>query len=254
MAIDGSRPEPHAATDGSTPRAMLFAAGLGTRLKPLTDLTPKPLVKLRGKPLIEYSLERLCRAGCERIVVNTHHHAAQLEAYLHAHPAADRIVISREPVLLETGGGIVAALAELGEQPFLSVNSDAFCLDGERPALSRLAEAFDPERMDALLLLVPLSASVGYSGNGDFALTPEQTLRRVARPDYVFSGYQVLHPRLFRERAATPFSLREIYRAAERGDGTLTRMHGLVHDAAWLHVGTVAELRAAERFLEQSPA
>jgi MurNAc alpha-1-phosphate uridylyltransferase len=228
---------------------MLFAAGLGTRLRPLTEQTPKPLVMLRGKALIDYSLERLCAAGCERIVVNTHHHADQLEAHLRAHPAFARLAISHEPELLETGGGIVKALPLLGSAPFLSINSDAFCLDGRAPALARLTQAFDDTRMDALLLLVPLAASVGYSGRGDFALGKDQTLARSPTPDYVFSGYQVLHPRLFAGQSAVPFSLREIYRAAERPDGTLARMYGIVHDAAWLHVGTPDELRAAESYL-----
>jgi MurNAc alpha-1-phosphate uridylyltransferase len=228
---------------------MLFAAGLGTRLRPLTEHTPKPLVTLRGKALIDYSLERLVAAGCERIVVNTHHHAQQLAAHLRVHAAADLITISHEPLLLETGGGIVQALPLLAPEPFLSMNSDAFCIDGAEPALARLASAFDETRMDALLLLVPLAASVGYGGGGDFELNPDQTLRRCATPRYVFSGYQLLHPRLFQGRSATPFSLREIYRAAERADGTLLRMHGLLHDAAWVHVGTPEELAAAEHYL-----
>lgn len=230
-------------------RAMLFAAGLGTRLRPLTDQTPKPLVQLHGRALIDYSLDRLLAAGMERIVVNTHHHAQMLEAHLRSHPAADRMVVSHEPVLLETGGGIVQALPLLGDEPFLSVNSDAFCLDGAQPSLARLAHAFDDKRMDALLLLVPLAASVGYSGAGDFTLNADQSLQRAAAPNYVFSGCQVLHPRLFAGRSATPFSLREIYRASELPDRSLARMHGLVHDGAWVHVGTPDELRAAERYL-----
>jgi MurNAc alpha-1-phosphate uridylyltransferase len=182
-------------------------------------------------------------------VVNTHHHAPKLEAYLRVHPAHDAITLSHEPRLLETGGGIVQALPWLGPGPFLSMNSDAFCIDGARPALARLAQAFDETHMDALLLLVPLAASIGYSGGADFELTARETLQRSATPRYVFSGYQVLHPRLFAGRSATPFSLREIYRAAERPDGSLARMHGLVHDAAWIHVGTPEELLAAERYL-----
>jgi MurNAc alpha-1-phosphate uridylyltransferase len=136
----------------------------------------------------------------------------------------------------------------------LSVNSDAFCLDGEEPAMARLARAFDGAHMDALLLLVPLAASVGYGGAADFALNADQTLRRAATAEYVFSGCQVLHPRLFASRSATPFSLREIYRAAERPDGSLARMHGLVHDAAWVHVGTPNELSAAEHYLRAALA
>jgi MurNAc alpha-1-phosphate uridylyltransferase len=233
---------------------MLFAAGLGTRLRPLTEHTPKPLIRVGDRALIEHSLARLEAHGIERIVVNTHHHAAQLAAYLAARESPSEIVISHEPILLETGGGIVQALPWLGDAPFFSANSDAFWIDGATPALARLAQAFDPKRMDALLLLVDPARAVGYSGGGDFELTAENQLSRAGRR-LIFSGLQILHPRLFaahRTEAASgarPFSLREIYAAAEQTDGRLSRMFGLLHDADWVHVGAAHELAAAEAYM-----
>ena len=236
---------------------MLFAAGLGTRLRPLTEHTPKPLIRVGRSALIEQTLARLEAHGIERIVVNTHHHAAQLAAYLAARESPSEIVISHEPTLLETGGGIVQALPWLGEAPFFSANSDAFWIDGATPALARLAEAFDPERMDALLLLVDPARAVGYSGGGDFELTAENQLSRAGRR-LIFSGLQIFHPRLFAahqaQAGARPFSLREIYAAAEQADGRLSRMFGLLHDADWVHVGAPHELAAAEAYMARTGA
>jgi MurNAc alpha-1-phosphate uridylyltransferase len=230
--------------------AMLFAAGLGTRMLPLTRSTPKPLVKVAGKALLDHALECFAAAGVARVVVNTHHLADQLEAHVAAHPGSGpELCISHEDVLLETGGGIVKALPLLGGAPFVSANADAIWLDRGTPALARLAAAFDAEKMDALLLLHPLERAVGYSGPGNFALGDDGQLQRALYAPHVFTGVQVLHPRLFAGRKAEPWSLRELYNAAERADGRLARMYGLVHDGDWLHVGTPGELAEAESFL-----
>src|SRR6266702_2362296 len=147
--------------------AMVLAAGLGTRMRPLTDTMPKPLVKVAGKPLIDHVMDRLVEAGVERAVVNVHHFAEQMRQYL-AHRKRPRIVISDERgLLLGTGGGVKKALPELGEAPFLHVNSDTIWIDGVKPNLKRLADAFDPATMDALLLLAPTAGSLGYAGRGD---------------------------------------------------------------------------------------
>jgi MurNAc alpha-1-phosphate uridylyltransferase len=184
-----------------------------------------------------------------RVVVNTHHLADQLEAHVTAEARSYELCISHESVLLETGGGIARALPLLGREPFVSANADAIWMDGEKPALARLAEAFDAERMDALLLLQPLERAVGYSGPGNFALTDDGQLQRTMYAPHVFTGVQVLHPRLFAGRKAEPWSLRELYNAAERADGKLARMYGLVHDGDWIHVGSPEELAEAEAFL-----
>lgn len=228
---------------------MLFAAGLGTRMRPLTEHTPKALIELAGKPLLGYALERFEAADVKRIVVNTHHLAPQIAAYLAARNTRAELVRSHEPVLLETGGGVVQALPWLGQEPFFTANMDTLWFDGSVPALARLCATYDPERMDALLLLQPRAHTHGYSGPGDFGLTATGELTRGSERPYVATGLQVLHPRTLVGRAPTPFSMREIWLGAAQPDGRLARIHGLVHDGDWLHVGTPSELAAAEQFL-----
>ena len=187
-------------------------------------------------------------------MVNTHYLAPQIDAHLgrvraESAAAAEALRVCHEPVLLETGGGIVNALPLLGEAPFFSANSDAFWVDGATPALARMSAALDPERMDALLMLVPQAQAVGYAGRGDFELDAAGVLSRSPSARYVFTGLQILHPRLFAGRAPGPFSLRELYTAALQPDGSLRGMFGLLHDGAWVHVGSAAELVAANAYL-----
>ncbi|MET0340847.1 MAG: nucleotidyltransferase family protein [Polyangiales bacterium] len=231
--------------------AILLSAGLGTRMQPLTATTPKAMLPLGGLPLLEHGLRAFEAAGCTRIVVNTHHHAAQVHAYLASRPARAEVVISHEPVLLESGGGLMQALPLLGDAPFLAANADTVWLDdAEAPAIARLCEAYDPARMDALLLLEPRARATDYAGPGDFGLNDAGELVRGGDRAYVFRGLQVLHPRALAGRTATPFSLREVWRAAERPDRSIARHFGLVHaHGRWLHVGTPDELRAAEATL-----
>jgi MurNAc alpha-1-phosphate uridylyltransferase len=160
--------------------AMVLSAGLGTRMRPLTERMPKPLVEVGGKPLIDHVLDRLVEAGVERAVVNVHHFAEQLERHL-ASRKTPRIVISDERgLLLGTGGAAVKALPQLGDAPFFHINSDTIWIDGVRPNLARLAETFDAAVMDALLLLAPTTGSIGYAGRGDFAFAPDGRLTRRA--------------------------------------------------------------------------
>jgi len=232
-------------------RAMVFAAGLGTRMGALTQRTPKPLIHVGGRALLDYALERFEQAGCERIVVNSHYLGEQVQRHVEARRGPSELVLSPEPVLLETGGGVVQALPLLGEAPFYSANSDTIWLDhaGAVPALTRLAAAFDRARFDAMLMLHPLEHAVGYRGPGNFELSGDGALSRAQAPRYVFTGVQLLSPSLFTGRPLAPFSLREIYRDAERPDGSLARIGGLVHEGDWIHVGTPEELREAEAFL-----
>ena len=157
-------------------RAMVLAAGLGTRLRPLTNTVPKPLVELDGRTLLDHAIDRLVMTGVEQVVVNTHYLAAMIAEHLarRAHP---RIEISEEPELLDTGGGVAQVLPSLGEA-FFVVNADVFWLDGKDSALLRLARAFDPERMDAVLLLQRTVSAVGYEGSGDYLLDPTGCPRR----------------------------------------------------------------------------
>jgi MurNAc alpha-1-phosphate uridylyltransferase len=230
-------------------RAMLFAAGLGTRMGALTANTPKPMIQVAGRPLLDYGIRHFEAFGCTRVVINTHYLAEQVHEHVATLSTRAELCISFEDPILETGGGIVKALPLLGEGPFFSANSDTIWLDGTEPALARLAAAFDAELMDALLLLHPLERAVGYRGPGNFALAEDASLLRSADAPYVFTGLQVLHPRLFGGLAPEPFSLRELYRRAEDARGHLVRMFGLVHDGDWLHVGTPEELAEAEGFL-----
>lgn len=228
---------------------MLFAAGLGTRMRPLTAHTPKALIALRGRALLDHALDRFEAAGVERVVVNTHHLAEQIADHLATRRTRMEIVRSHEPVLLETAGGLLAARAWLGDEPFFTANMDTLWIDGEVAALERLRRTYDASRMDALLLLQPRTRTVGFSGGGDFALGTDGQLCRSGERPFVYAGVQVLHPRALAKFAPGRRSLVEVWFAGQREDGTLPRMHGLVHDGDWLHVGTPAELAAAEAFM-----
>jgi len=232
-------------------RAMVFAAGLGTRLRPLTEHTPKPLIQVGGKAMLDHTIERFAAAGIAQMVVNTHYLAEQIRAHVRSRFPELAIQISHEPELLETGGGIVKVLSFFEDAPFFSANADTIWIDAAVPALKRLADAFDPARMDALLLLHPLDRAIGYRGPGNFALADDGNLLRTAHVPLVFTGLQILSPKLFAGREVEPFSLRELYRSAEQADGRLQRMHGLLHDGDWVHVGSPEELAEANSFFEE---
>lgn len=229
--------------------AMVLAAGLGTRLKPITDHTPKPLVSVAGRSLLDRCLDRLVEAGVTRAVVNIHWLGSQIRDHL-ANRRDIAITISDETGrLLETGGGLVKALPLLGDMPFFSVNADLIWRDESTPSsLQRLAEAFDPARMDALLLLQPRERATGHDGPGDFSLHADNRLiRRGTQPTapYVYTGVQILQPALLREAPDGPFSLNILYdRAVAAG-----RLYGLVHQGDWMDVGTHAGLAQAEALL-----
>ncbi len=229
-------------------KAMVLAAGLGTRLKPVTDTLPKPLVNLDGKPLIDHAIDRLEAVGVTEIVVNTHHLADQMEAHLGNRPSPS-IQISREDELLDTGGGIAKALPLLGTKPFFAINSDAFWLNGPYDALDRLAVTWDDGAMDGFLLLHSTVDAYGYTGFGDFcAPGGDGVLTR--RPEgeispWLFTGIQILHPRLFEGAPKGAFSLNRLYdRAIEKG-----RLYGATHDGEWFHVGTPEGLQEAETYM-----
>src|SRR3984957_13454519 len=191
-------------------RAIVLAAGLGTRMRPYTGHIPKPLVEIGGKSLIDYSLDRLADAGVERAVVNVHHLADVLERHLAPRQRPQIVISDERGALLGTGGGIAKALPELGDVPFFLVNSDTLWLDGVKPNFARLADAFDPDDMDALLLLAPTMGSIGYAGRGDFAMASDGRLRRRGENDvvpFVYAGAAILSPALFRNVPASPFSL-----------------------------------------------
>ncbi|MDC7786510.1 nucleotidyltransferase family protein [Rhodoplanes tepidamans] len=232
---------------------MVLAAGLGTRMRPLTDTLPKPLVPVGGKPLLDHVLDRLGAAGAETVVVNVHFFANKIEEHL-AGRTRPRIVVSDErTALLGTGGGIVKALPTLGDAPFYLVNADTLWIDGVKTNLVRLADMFDSARMDALLLLAATSTSVGYSGRGDYLMTPDGRLKRRAEREvvpFVYSGVAVLSPALFADAPAGPFALTTLFDRAEEAG----RLHGLRLEGVWMHVGTPEAIAAAEKAIMASAA
>jgi MurNAc alpha-1-phosphate uridylyltransferase len=227
---------------------MVLAAGLGQRMRPLTEKLPKPLVPVAGKALIDHLLDRLDAAGIETVVVNVHYKADQLERHLAAR-RRPRIVISDErKALLDTGGGIRKAIAQLGRDAFLVCNSDSLSVGGASDSLARLFEAWDGERMDGLLLLAAISASLGYEGLGDFAMAQDGTIRRRREKEvvpFVFTGFSMLHPRLLEGTPEGSFSLNVPWdRAMAEG-----RLFGLRQDGFWMHIGDPGALAAAERVM-----
>lgn len=235
-------------------KAMVLAAGLGTRMRPLTDTLPKPLVPVRGRALIDHVLDRLTEAGIEEAVVNVHHHADLLETHLACREGPPHITISDERgVRLETGGGVRKALGHFGAAPVLAVNSDTIWVEGMGGNLRRLEAAFDPHAMDALLLLAPTSTSVGYDGSGDFLMDQmgrlERRPERIVTP-FVFAGASILKPDLFAETPEGPFSLNRIFDRAQAAG----RLYGLRLDGIWMHVGTPQAIIEAEEAISSSSA
>jgi MurNAc alpha-1-phosphate uridylyltransferase len=234
-------------------RAMVLAAGLGTRMRSLTEIRPKPLVAVGGKPLIDHVLDKLAAAGVETAVVNVHNFADQIERHL-AGRRAPRIAISDERSgLLGTGGGVAKALPQLGDGPFFHVNSDTIWIDGVSPNLQRLARAFQVNAMDALLLLAPTAMSVGYSGRGDFTMAPDGRLRRRAEREvvpFVYAGVAVLSHTLFADAPEGAFPLTQLFSRAEEAG----RLYGLRLEGVWMHVGTPEAVAAAEAAILASAA
>ena len=229
---------------------LVLAAGLGLRMRPLTETTPKPLIDVAGRTLLDRALDRFEDAGVETAVVNVHYLADQVTAHV-AGRTAPRVVVSDETAeLLETGGGVKKALPLLGPDPFLVSNSDAILLNANTPALGRLMERWEDDEMDALLLLHSTVEAYGYEGMGDFTADPVGRLAR--RPEqevapYLFTGTQILHPRLFDGAPDGKFSLNVLYdRALEAG-----RLYGVVHDGEWFHVGDAAGLAQAEAYMTE---
>jgi N-acetyl-alpha-D-muramate 1-phosphate uridylyltransferase len=232
-------------------KAMVFAAGLGTRMRPLSEHMPKPLIKVGGRTLIDHTLDRIAAAGVSTAVVNLHHCADQIETHL-ATRRAPKIVISDErDKLLDQGGGIKRALPQLGDEPFLICNTDSFWIEGPRPNLSRLAAGWNPEEMDILLLVAAAATSVGVDWLGDFTMDPHGRLgrreeRRVA--PFVYTGIGIIKPALFAGAPHGAFRLAPyFFQAAERG-----RLFGLRLDGIWLHIGTPQTLEEAERLIARS--
>ncbi|MEH3120985.1 MAG: nucleotidyltransferase family protein [Sphingomonas phyllosphaerae] len=230
--------------------AMVMAAGVGKRMRPLTATRPKPLVEVRGRALIDHVFDRLRAAGVERAVVNVHYLADALEAHLRHRVHDIEVIVSDERAqLLETGGGIVRALPLLGDEPFIVVNGDNLWLDGPTDAIRQLADRWDDATMDALLLMVPYARAHNHNGQGDFHLAPDGRIIGRRKPGrvapFVFTGVQIVSPRLIRDWPEGPFSTNVFWdRAIEAG-----RAYGLVHQGLWSEVNVPGAIARTEALL-----
>ena len=237
-----------APVEKDTPRrAMVLAAGLGLRMRPITLTTPKPLIPIAGRSMLDRALDALVAHGIGEVVVNGHHLADALGRHL-AGRDRPKVRLCVESERLETGGGVRNALPLLGDAPFFVLNGDILWQDGAQPALAALALAWDAQQMDALLLLHPVATALGYAGAGDFHRRDDGRLarRRDGEPaPLLFAGLQILHPRLLADAPGGAFSLNLLYDRAIAGG----RLAGIVHDGRWCHVGTPADIPAAEAFL-----
>jgi len=219
-------------------------------MRPLTDTLPKPLVVVAGQTLLDHVLDKLALAGVSEAVVNVHYLADQIIQHT-AGRTRPRVVISDErDQILGTGGGVVKALPLLGSAPFFHVNADTLWIDGVRRNLARMAEVFDPVRMDILLLMAPTTSSIGYAGSGDYNMLPDGALRRRREHQvvpFVYAGAAILSPSAFADAPKGEFSLTRIFDAANEKE----RLFGLRLDGVWMHVGTPDAVAAAEEaFLE----
>ena len=235
----------------SVPRtAMVMAAGLGKRMRPLTATRPKPLINVAGKPLVDHVLEKLRASGVKEVIVNVHYLPDALEAHLKSREHGLEIVISDErDLLMETGGGLVKAAPLIDSDPFLAINSDNLWIDGPADTLKLLASQWDDSRMDALLLLVPQARALNHKGIGDFHMDRTGRLRRRDRSHvapFVFTGIQMVSKRLLRDAPEGPFSTNLLWdRAIEEG-----RCFGAVHQGLWFDVGTPDAIQMTESALE----
>ena len=226
--------------------AMVLAAGKGTRMRHISQTTPKPLVEVGGVALLSRVLDHVAAAGIHTSVVNVHYLADQIEEHLMARTNGPDVIISDErDMLLETGGGVLSALEALGDKPFAVINSDALWLDEGAGVLAKMAAAFDPDKMDVLMALVPREDALGFDGAGDFFMGDDGMLTwrgDAETAPWVFSGIQILSPSLFEGEELGCWSLKRVYDYAVR-EG---RLYGISLDGHWMHVGTPEGLEAAE--------
>ncbi|BCJ92116.1 mannose-1-phosphate guanylyltransferase [Terrihabitans soli] len=234
-------------------RAMVLAAGLGTRMRPLTDKKPKAMVEVSGRALIDRVLDRLEKSGVENVIVNVHHHADLLEKHLTARKAPKITISDERSALLDSGGGVKKALPFLGKEPFFVLNADTIWIESVRPNLPALGWAFDPARMDMLLLIAATSGSLGYDGKGDFDADSEGRLTRRTEgriTPFVYAGAAVMSPDIFAKTPDGKFSLNLLFdRAIDSG-----RLYGLRLDGLWMHVGTPEAVTEADTAYARSTA
>lgn len=232
----------------SPTRAMIMAAGLGTRMRPLTETRPKPLVEVRGKALIDHAIDRLVAAGVTLVVVNLHYKAEMIKEHLSHRKDVEVRFSDETDGLLGTGGGIVKALSHFGDEPFFISNTDTIWVEGYGSALERMKARWDSDIMDALLMIVPLINSMGYEGVGDFLMDSVGHLTRVPPgrvSPFAYPGVQIVHPRLFGNPPSGSFSTNVMWDRAIENE----RLYGIRLEGMWIHVGTPQAVTEAEEFL-----
>ena len=228
-------------------RAMVLAAGLGTRMRPITDSVPKPLVEIAGKTLLDRGLDKLAEIGVETAVVNVHHLAGQIVDHLGTRTNLDVVISDETEALLDSAGGIIKALPALGRDPFLLLNADTFWVDRGAPNLAALGLAWDGSRMDILLMLADPANATGHSGRTDFLVAGDRTLTRSAdaAEGMIYAGAAIIHPRIFAAADAVPHSLNRYFDAAIADH----RLFGMPMDGHWITVGTPDAIGEAEAAL-----
>ncbi|MFO0108910.1 MAG: nucleotidyltransferase family protein [Alphaproteobacteria bacterium] len=234
-------------------KAMILAAGLGKRMRPLTLTLPKPLIPVAGKPLIDWSIDWLVQAGIKEVIVNTSYLAEPLEDYLSLRKFPPIHFSREEPAPLETGGGIRHALPLMGTSPFLIMNSDNIYINGATHPVHKLAEQWSDD-LDFLMLLFPKAAAIGWSGNGDFIRDDAGRIRRPSQGEdapYIFTGVEVIHPRIFTNCPEGAFSLNWFWQKLTAADGWIGRVGTLVYDGTWLNVGDLEGLKQSELALKK---
>ena len=232
---------------------MIMAAGLGTRMRPLTDDRPKPLVTVAGKTLIDHALDRLVAAGVPLAVVNVHYKSEMVKAHLAKRKDVEIRYSEETDALLGTGGGVVKALAHFGGEPFYIMNSDSIWIEGFGRALDRMKQRWDPKTMDGLLLMAAMVTAVGYEGAGDFNMDAEGHLTRIGEQrlsPFAYPGIQIVHPRLFDNAPAGAFSTNRMWDIAIAAK----RLFGIRLEGVWIHVGTPEVVEEAEAILADLPS
>lgn len=241
-------------TNGCVPKkAMVLAAGLGSRMRPLTDNKPKPLIEVQGKTLLDHGLDALVRAGVEEAVVNVHYHADQIEEHLATRKDIAISISDERAALLDSGGGIAKALPKLGKNPFFLLNADSFWVEGFQPNLVRMAKQWVTDEMDILLLLSGMTNAVGFNSKGDFEMDPNGRLSRRGEglvAPFGYAGAAIINPEIFANAPKGAFSLNKQFDEAIENE----RLFGMRLEGLWLHVGTPDAILEAENAIAMSAA
>jgi len=234
-------------------KAMVLAAGLGTRMRPITDKIPKPLVEVYGKTLLDHGLDALVKAGVEETVINVHYHADQIEEHVKKRNDLNITISDERNELLDSGGGIANALPLLGDDPFYLINADSFWIEGYHPNLSRMTEVWQDADMDIMLLLASMANAVGFGSKGDFSMDPAGRLERRGEKKiapFAYAGAAIIKPSVFKNAPKGAFSLNQQFNEALEQE----RLFGLRLEGLWLHVGTPDAIREAEDAIARSAA